>query len=75
MKNRIIPRDVTTHWNSTYDMLNFALEYHKAIDVLTADRQNELQNYELSEREWTITKQLCDVLKVSEVSHQQSMDC
>ena len=74
MKNRIIPRDVTTRWNSTYDMLNFALEYRKAIDVLTADRQNELRNYELSEREWTIAKQLCDVLKVSEVSRQQSAD-
>jgi len=74
MKNRIIPHDVTTHWNSTYDMLNFALEYCKAIDILTADRQNKLWNYELSEREWTIAKQLCDILKVSEVSHQQSAD-
>ena len=69
MKKRIIPRDVTTRWNSTYDMLNFALEYRKAIDVLTGDRQNQLRNYELSEREWTIAKQLCDVLKVSNVSN------
>ena len=49
-------------------MLKFALEYSKAINILTADRQNELQNYELSEREWTIAKQLCDILKVSYVS-------
>ena len=69
MKKQIIPRDVTTRWNSTYDMLNFALEYRKAIDVLTGDRQNQLRNYELSEREWTIAKQLCDVLKVSNVSN------
>ena len=68
MKYQIIPRDVSTHWNSTYDMLKFALEYSKAINILTADRQNELQNYELSEREWTIAKQLCDILKVSYVS-------
>lgn len=65
MKYRIIPRDVSTRWNSTYDMLKFALEYSKAINILTADRQNELRNYELSEREWTIAKQLCDILKVS----------
>jgi hypothetical protein len=26
-------------------------------------------NYELSEREWTITKQLHDILKVSDVSN------
>jgi hypothetical protein len=44
-----MPRDVTTRWNSTYDMLKFALEYRKAIDILTADRQNDLRNYELSE--------------------------
>jgi hypothetical protein len=68
MKYRIIPRDVSTRWNSTYDMLKFALEYSKAIDILTADRQNELRNYELSEMEWTIAKQLCDILKVSYVS-------
>jgi hypothetical protein len=74
MKDRIIPRDVTTRWNSTYDMLDFALEYRKAIDVLTADRQNELRNYELSEREWTIAKQLRDILKVSDVSNPRIAD-
>ena len=66
--DRIMPRDVTTRWNSTYDMLTFALEYRKAIDILTADRQNELRNYELSEREWTIAAQLSNVLKVSDIS-------
>jgi len=35
--DRIMPRDVTTCWNSTYDMLKFALEYCKAINILTAD--------------------------------------
>jgi hypothetical protein len=42
MSDRIIPCDVTTHWNSTYDMLKFALEYQKAIDMLTVDKQNKL---------------------------------
>jgi hypothetical protein len=51
MKDWIIPRDVATRWNSTYDMLRFALEYRKAIDILTADRNNDLRSYELSERE------------------------
>jgi hypothetical protein len=69
-----MPRDVTTRWNSTYDMLKFALEYRKAIDILTADRQNELQNYELSEREWTIAAQLSDVLKVSNISNPRIAD-
>lgn len=64
-RDRIMPRDVTTRWNSTYDMLNFALEYRNAIDILTADRQNELRAYELNDSEWIIATQLSDVLKVS----------
>ena len=67
-----MPRDVTTRWNSTYDMLSFALEYREAIDTLTADRRHELRAYELNEREWIIASQLCDVLKVRE--HHRSVD-
>jgi hypothetical protein len=68
MKDRIIPHDVATCWNLTYDMLRFALEYWKAIDILTADRNNDLRSYELSEQEWIIAAQLCDILKVYDVS-------
>ena len=60
-----MPRDVTTCRNSTYDMLNFALEYWNVISILTADRQNELQAYELNDSEQIIVTQLSDVLKVS----------
>jgi len=61
-----MPRDVTTHLNLTYDMLSFAIEYWQVINTLTADWHHELQAYELSEREWIIVSQLCDVLKVHE---------
>ena len=37
LKPRILPRDVT-RWNSTFDMLSFALEYRAAIDAITADK-------------------------------------
>jgi len=57
-----MPRDVTTHWNSTYDMLVFALEYRKAIDEISGDK--EMRKYELDEEEWTIVQQLCDILEV-----------
>lgn len=39
-------------------MLNFALEYRKALDVISADREMELRQFELSENEWRITGQL-----------------
>jgi len=58
----MMPHDVSTHWNSTYGMLVFALEYHEAIDGITGDR--EMRKYELWEEEWELVQQLCDVLKV-----------
>jgi hypothetical protein len=57
-----MPRDVATRWNSTYDMLVFALEYREAIDGISGDR--DMRKYELSEEEWKVVKQLCDVLAV-----------
>jgi hypothetical protein len=61
----IMLRDVRTRWNSTFDMLVFALEYRKAMDTMTADRQNDLRHLEFSEREWEIMGQLTRVLRVS----------
>jgi len=37
MAHRTMPRDVSTHWNSTFDMLEFALKYRKAIDSVSAE--------------------------------------
>jgi len=64
MEDRIMPRDVATRWNSTFDMLEFALKYRKVIDKVTADRKNDLRQLELCEREWGIVDQLTRVLKV-----------
>lgn len=61
---RMIPRDVSTRWNSTFDMLNFALEYQTAIKTITSDRDLNLRQFELSKTEWTNTQHLRDVLKV-----------
>jgi hypothetical protein len=58
----MMPRDVATRWNSTYDMLVFALEYRKAIDEISGDR--DMRKYELDNGEWELVEQLCDLLEV-----------
>lgn len=63
----MMPRDVTTHWNSTYDMLVFAREYRKAIDELTGDR--DMRKYELDGVEWELVDQLCNLLLVCFTTH------
>ena len=60
----MMPRDVTTRWNSTFDMLDFAVEHITAIDAITSDRDMKLRQYELSKDEWDVARQLWDVLKV-----------
>ncbi|KAF5338266.1 hypothetical protein D9611_014612 [Ephemerocybe angulata] len=63
---RMMPRDVATRWNSTYDMVKFCWIYRKAIDRITEMRQLDLRKYEISEDEdeWNIVKELRDNLKV-----------
>lgn len=65
LPRKSIPRDVRTRWNSTWRMLVFFLEYREAIDTLTGDRKLGLRKYEISEEEWKVAGDLCNVLKVS----------
>jgi hypothetical protein len=61
---RMMPRDVTTRWNSTYDMLVFAVEYREALESITGNQKMKLRQYELTEEDWHIAGKLRDVLKV-----------
>lgn len=60
-----MPRDVATRWNSTFVLLKFALEYREAIDLFTADKGNDVRQYEMDDEEWEIAEELRDVLQVS----------
>jgi hypothetical protein len=57
-----MPRDVRTHWNSIFDMLDFAVENIAAINNITSDRDMKLRQYELSEDDWGMAWQLKAVL-------------
>jgi hypothetical protein len=59
-----MPRDVATRWNSTYDMLKFALTFREALDTITGEKDMKLRKYEMDEEEWEIACQLREVLKV-----------
>jgi hypothetical protein len=67
LTERLIPRDVATRWNSTYNMLEVTLKYQKAIDIMTSARENGLRDYKLTQGEWKIAAQLCDILKVCHI--------
>jgi hypothetical protein len=73
-----MPRDVRTRWNATYDMLDFAFQYRKAINKITDIRDMKLRDYEIEAHEWEVVRQLRDLLKVSiflisyELSHSSS---
>ena len=56
--------DVSTRWNSTYDMVKFAIEYHDALDIMMADHDMNLRKFELSKKEWGMVTELCEVLQV-----------
>lgn len=64
----LIPRDVKTHWNSTYNMVKMALRYRQAVNDITANKALKLRKYELDDNDWLIVGDLLHVLKVS-VSH------
>ena len=60
----MIPCDVSTCWNLTYDMLKFAAKYHAALNVITTDLDMNLHQFEWSKKEWGMTTELCNVLQV-----------
>ena len=49
-------------------MLDFAIQYRRAVDAMTDKRKLGLGAYELSDDEWTLVEQLRDVLKACHTS-------
>jgi len=61
----LIPRDVKTRWNSTFDMLKMALKYRAVVDDITANKVLKLRKYELDDDDWQIVSDLVCILKVN----------
>lgn len=61
----LMPWDISTRWDSTFDMLAYALKYQKAIESVMQQRDLGLHQFELTEIEWELVDELQGVLKVS----------
>jgi hypothetical protein len=68
LEAQVIPCDVRTHWNATYNMLDFAYQYRKVINKITDIWDMKLHVYEIEVHEWEMIRQLRDLLKVSSLS-------
>ena len=64
LKPNLIPWDVSTWWNSTYNMLLFTIKYRDVIDTLTVDKSLKLRKFELDNDDWKIFQDLVSVLEV-----------
>ena len=53
-------------------MLEFAVEYCSALEVITGDHNLMLRSYELDDEEWDLVEKLCDVLEVSNAIFMQT---
>ena len=58
-------RDVAMRWNSTFDLLEYALKHRKAINLVTQQCELGLRQFDLTDPEWTVMEQLHSVLNVS----------
>lgn len=63
-EKRVLPRDVSTRWNSTYDMLKAFLEMKDFVVKFTDRSSNELADFILDDDEWEAVEGLVHVLKV-----------
>ena len=65
LEPHLIPRDVSTRWNSCCDMVDVGVDYREVVDGVTQCRDLGLRKFELSDHEWEVLGELCNVLKVS----------
>jgi len=60
-----LPRDISTHWNSTFNHLAAFIELETYVDKFTSAQDHGLRDLKLTKEEWECIKQLVKVLQVS----------
>jgi hypothetical protein len=68
LDTQVMPHDVHTRWNATYDMLDFTYQYKQVINKITDICKMKLHEYKIEAHEWEVVQQLQDLLKVSTFS-------
>lgn len=63
-KDRVLPRDVATRWNSTYDMLAAFIEMKNEVSQFLDRSSNGLAEFLLTDDEWEAIAGLVSALKV-----------
>ncbi|KAH9952522.1 hypothetical protein BGW80DRAFT_1194779, partial [Lactifluus volemus] len=75
LAENIMPRDVSTRWNSTYNMLKFASSYQDPINQMTDSRSLKLSYCMVTESEWELVKELRDILKTVTLKFSTDTPC
>ena len=47
LNHHMLPQDVLTWWNSTYDMLIFVLKYQEVLNIIAGNHNTKLHQYEM----------------------------
>ncbi|KAJ3753120.1 ribonuclease H-like domain-containing protein, partial [Lentinula raphanica] len=61
---QILPRDVATRWNSTFDMLSAFIRMKEPVTMFLDRSSNKLAEYALDNEEWEAIEGLVSVLKI-----------
>lgn len=63
-QRQALVRRVVTRWNTDLDSLWRHVYFRPAVNLLTADRDLSLKQYQLTEPQWILAEQLISELKV-----------
>ncbi|KAJ3817414.1 hypothetical protein F5880DRAFT_1492959 [Lentinula raphanica] len=68
-EGQVLPRDVATQWNSTFDMLAAFLRMREPVNEFLDRSSNGLAEYALDDEEWKAIEGLVSVLRLTDESY------